>query len=88
MIDCNRIPSEALAPVIHESLPVREDYSTCISVAGILKNFKNLKHGKAAGSDRLKPVLLKELSEEIVPLIQSYDKRQTPYRVVSRSGQS
>ena len=45
-----------------------EDFS--ISVAGILKLLKNLKPGKAAGPDRLKPILLKELCEEIAPIIQ------------------
>ena len=45
-----------------------EDFS--IPVAGILKLLKNLKPGKAAGPDRLKPILLKELCEEIAPIIQ------------------
>ena len=41
-----------------------------ISVAGILKLLRNLKPGKAAGLDKLKPILMKELSEEIAPIIQ------------------
>ena len=53
---------------MQKSTPVMEDFS--ISVAGILKLLKNLKPGKAAGPDRLKPILLKELCEEIAPIIQ------------------
>ena len=41
-----------------------------ISVAGILKLLRNLKPGKAAGPDKLKPILLKELNEKIAPIIQ------------------
>ena len=39
-------------------------------MAGILKLLQNLKPGKAAGQDILKPVLLKELREEIAPIVQ------------------
>ena len=63
--DSGKIPSELLPPELQKSTPVMEDFS--ISVAGILKLFKNLKPGKAAGPDRLKPILLKELCEEIAP---------------------
>ena len=45
-----------------------EDFG--ISVAGILKLLRNLKPRKAACPDKLKPILLKELSEEIAPIIQ------------------
>ena len=48
--------------------PVMEDFS--ITVASILKLLQNLKPGKAAGPDRLKPLLLKELREEIAPIMQ------------------
>ena len=50
------------------STTVMEDFS--ISVASILKLLQNLKPGKAAGPDRLKPLLLKELREEIAPIMQ------------------
>ena len=62
------LPSETLPPGVLKSTPVMEDFG--ISVAGILKLLRNLKPGKAAGPDRLKPILLKELSEEIAPIIQ------------------
>ena len=41
-----------------------------ILVAGILKLFKNLKPNKSAGPDKLKPLLLQELGEEIAPILQ------------------
>ena len=40
-----------------------------ISLNGILKLLKNLKPGKAAGPDQLRPLLLKELRDEIAPII-------------------
>ena len=39
------------------------------SLNGPLKLLKNLKPGKAAGPDKLKPLLLKELRDEIAPII-------------------
>ena len=45
-----------------------EDFE--ISEAGILKLLKNLKPNKAAGPDKLKPLLLQELREEIAPILQ------------------
>ena len=39
-----------------------------ISKNCLLKLLKNLKAGKAAGPDRLKPLLLRELREEIAPI--------------------
>ena len=68
MADCGGIPYEALSPGMQESSPAMEAFD--ISVAGILKLLKNLKPGKASGPDRLKPILLKELREEIAPIIQ------------------
>ena len=40
-----------------------------ISENGLLKLLKNLKPGKAAGPDKLKPLLLRELREEIAPIL-------------------
>ena len=50
------------------SVPPIEDFR--ISVEGILKLLKNLKPGKAAGPDKLKPRLLQELCNEIAPVLQ------------------
>ena len=66
--DQGEIPSESLPQGMQESHPAMEDFS--ISVAGIIKLLKNLKPGKTADPDRLKPILLKELREEIAPIIQ------------------
>ena len=66
--DSGKIHAELLPPEMQKSTPVMEDFS--ISVAGILKLLKHLKPGKAAGRDRLKPILLKELCKEIAPIIQ------------------
>ena len=50
---------------------------------GINKLLKNLKTDKAAGPDQIKPLLLKELHQELSPIIQvlfqlSLDSRNTP----------
>ena len=68
MADCGKLSPEALPPGVLKSTPVMEDFS--ISVAGILKLLQNLKPGKAVGPDRLKLLLLKELREEIAPIMQ------------------
>ena len=49
------------------STPVMPDID--ISLNGLLKLLKNLKPGKVAGTDKLKPLLLKELRDEIAPII-------------------
>ena len=41
-----------------------------ISENGLMKLLQNLKPGKAAGPDKLKPLLLRELREDIAPIIQ------------------
>ena len=41
-----------------------------IDLNGILKLLSNLKPDKAPGPDGIKPVILKELREEIAPVIQ------------------
>ena len=41
-----------------------------IDLNGILKLLANLKPDKAPGPDGIKPVVLKELREEIAPIIQ------------------
>ena len=46
-----------------------------ITAEGILKLLKNLKPGKAAGPDKLKPLLLQELREEIALILQIISER-------------
>ncbi len=41
-----------------------------ISTNGIRKLLQNLKPGKAAGPDNIQPIVLKELCNEIAPIIQ------------------
>ena len=66
--DRGELHSETLPPGVLKSTPVMEDFG--FSVAGILKLLRNLKPGKAAGPDKLKPILLKELCDKIVPILQ------------------
>ena len=40
-----------------------------ISINGILKLLYNLKPGKAAGPDKIRPLILKELRVELAPII-------------------
>ena len=40
-----------------------------ISINGILKLLNNLKPGKAAGPDSIRPILLKEFRVELAPII-------------------
>ena len=63
IISPNSVPQGTLS-----SVPPMEDFR--ISVEGILKLLKNLKPGKAAGPDKLKPLLLQELRNEIAPILQ------------------
>ena len=59
---------DAVPAGVLSSSPKMEEFS--ISINGILKLLQNLKPFKAAGPDRLKPLLLKELRDEIAPIIQ------------------
>ena len=73
MADINTISSDAIPAGVLNDAPVMEDFS--ISADDIPKLLQNLKPGKAAGPDRLKPLLLKELREEVAPFIQVIFKR-------------
>ena len=66
--NCGKQPSETLPPGVLKSTPVMVDFD--ITVAGIVKLLGNLKPGKATGPDKLKSILLKELCDEIAPIIQ------------------
>ena len=65
--------------VLSESTPVIEVYSCHGRLQHLCgwhtKTIKNLKPGNAAGLDRLKPILLEELCEEIAPVIQGIFER-------------
>lgn len=54
-----------------------------ITTPGVIKLLKGLKPGKAAGPDNIKPLVLKELAEELGPLLtilyrKSYDSGEIP----------
>ena len=68
MTDQGIISADSAPPGTLSSVPPIEDFR--ISVEGILKLLKNLKPGKAAGPDKLKPRLLQELCNEIAPILQ------------------
>ena len=68
MTDQGIISADSAPPGTLSSVPPIEDFR--ISAEGILKLLKNLKPGKAAGPDRLKPRLLQELCTEIAPVLQ------------------
>ena len=68
MTDCGKMRHNAVPDRILNTNPKMEEFS--ISCNGILKLLQNLKPFKAAGPDKLKPLLLKELREEIAPIIQ------------------
>ena len=67
LVDEGSIPPESIPDPYLNSTPVMPDID--ISLNGLLKLMKNLKPGKAAGPDKLKPLLLKELRDEIAPII-------------------
>ena len=67
LVDEGSLPLGSVPDTNLSSVPVMPDLE--ISLNGILKLLKNLKPGKAAGPDQLKPLLLKELRDEIAPII-------------------
>ncbi|MEW8546483.1 MAG: reverse transcriptase family protein, partial [Candidatus Thiodiazotropha sp.] len=67
LIDDGQIDPCAVPQSISNRIQTLSDIE--ISINGILKLLFNLKPGKAAGPDRIRPLLLKELREEIAPII-------------------
>ena len=63
LLNPESVPAGSLNPT-----PPMDEFN--ISVGGILKLLKKLNPGKAADPDKLKPLLLGELAEEIAPIIQ------------------
>ena len=62
-VELDSLPADTLSPN-----PAKEEFS--VSVEGVLKLLSNLKPGKAAGPDKIKPLLLRELRVEIAPILQ------------------
>ena len=68
MADSGEIDPDPIPDGTLNSTPVMEAFE--ISVAGILELLKNLQPNKAVGPDRLRPLLLQELREEMAPILQ------------------
>ena len=66
-VDSGLMDPATIPPKYLTTTPVLPDID--ISLNGILKLLSNLKPGKAAGPDKLRPLLLKELLAEIAPII-------------------
>ena len=62
------LPSDTTPDSLQDSATNMQEMT--ISENGLMKLLQNLKPGKAAGPDKLKPLLLRELREEIAPIIQ------------------
>ena len=60
------IEPELIAEDMKNPTPLMPDI---ISEAGISKLLKNLNPKKAAGPDKIKPVMLQELREELAPIL-------------------
>ena len=67
MVDCGKLSPDSMLQNPQCSKPAMQEFQ--ISIAGILKLLGNLKPGKAAGPDKIRPLVLKELREEISPII-------------------
>ena len=67
LVDEGSLPLGSVPDTNLSSVSVMPDLG--ISLNGILKLLKNLKPGKAAGPVQLKPLLLKQLWDEIAPII-------------------
>ena len=67
-LDKGSIDPSTVPQHFQNSVPVMPDID--IFLHGILKLLLNLKPGKAAGPDNLRLALLKELREEIAPILQ------------------
>ena len=63
LVDDKVIPKTAMPEELRNQTPVRPDLN--ISEPGILKLLINLKSKKAADPDRIKPVILQELRDEL-----------------------
>ena len=67
MVDCGKLSPDSMQQDPTCSKPAMPEFQ--FSIAGILKLLGNLKPGKAAGPDKIRPLVLKELREEISPII-------------------
>ena len=73
LADKGSLPPGSTPDKQQSSVPVMPDIN--ISLNSLLNLLSNLKPGKAAGPDMLRPLLLKELREEIAPIIKAIYER-------------
>lgn len=67
LVDDKVLPKSAIPKDLRNPIPVMPYIN--ISEKGLLNLLRNLKPKKTAGPDRIKPVVLPELREELVPLL-------------------
>ena len=69
-----------------DTIPDRQQDSKTNMPEILLKLLHNLKPGKAAGPDMLKPLLLRELRDEIAPIIKVIFDRSLQGGFTNRNG--
>ena len=67
MVDCGKLSPGPHYQGSHDTVPFMQEFQ--ISIGGIIKLLSNLKPVKTAGPDKIRPLILKELWNEIVPII-------------------
>ena len=67
MVDCGNLSPGHHCQDSQDTVPIMQEFQ--ISIGGIIKLLSNLKPGKAAGPDKIRPLILKELRNEIAPII-------------------
>ena len=67
LVDDKVVPQSAIPKNSRNPTPVMPDIN--ISETGLLNLLKNLKPKKGARPDNIKPVVLQELREELVPVL-------------------
>ena len=85
LTDAGRMPPDTIQDTYQNSTPITPYIN--ISLNDLLKLWLNLKPGKAAGPDKLKPLLLIELRAEIAPMIKIIWKNIGTRKASSRLGE-
>ena len=80
LVDNKVIETERLPEDLRNPTPIMPEIQ--LSTAGILKLLKNLNPGKAAGPDKIKPVVLKEFREELAPILKILFERSLQNGIV------
>ena len=80
LVDNKVIETERLPEDLRNPTPFMPEIQ--LSTAGILNLLKNLSPRKAAGPDKIKPVVLKELREELAPILKIFFERSLQNGIV------